>query len=77
MATLTLAIDDGLLTKTELLARERGTTLDQLIREKFEEFVEPTDSKKASTARLLSLIDRARSSSSGQRDWTREELHER
>ncbi len=73
MATLTLAIEDGLLKEVRRLAIDRDTTVDQMVREFLQSAVRLASDRDAAQARLLSRRYPVEDGIS----WTREELHER
>jgi hypothetical protein len=76
MATLTLDLDAGILTRAEHRAAEQGTSVDRVVRSYLEEYAaNPARSRKA-FERILEIADRA-GARRGNRTWSRDELHER
>ncbi len=75
MTNLTLAIDEDLLRRARIRALQRGTSVNAVLREFLEEFVQGRPSRDRAIDDLLALSARARSRR-GRRRWTRDELHE-
>ncbi|HQV56634.1 MAG TPA: hypothetical protein PKV27_01390 [Ilumatobacteraceae bacterium] len=76
MANVTLSISDALLRRARLLAVERGTSVNALIREYLESVVEPQQTRARQALLDLAATTTASSGANG-RGWTRDELHER
>lgn len=76
MANLTIAVDEELLKRARIKAIEEGTSVNAVLRERLEEYVDAGDRQRRAMAAFL---ESARKSTygSGGRTWTREELHER
>ena len=76
MANLTIAVDDALLREARLKAVAEGTSVNAVLRERLEEYVEERDRRREA---LAAILESARKSTarSGGRKWTREELYER
>ncbi|MGE4425890.1 MAG: hypothetical protein AB7G37_05485 [Solirubrobacteraceae bacterium] len=78
MSNLTVTIDDDVLRRARIQALQQGTSVNQVVRERLEEFAAGTTH---ATIGLEGFLDGARRStaSSGPagRNWTRDELHER
>jgi plasmid stability protein len=75
MANLTITLDDDLLKKARIRAAELGVSVNAVLRDYLAAWAGATDRRRA----VDSLIARSRKarSASGQRRWTRDELHER
>lgn len=76
MRNLTLAIEDDLLTAARRLALERGTTVNQLVREHLMELIAREDRRQGAAERLKRAM-REELVEVGPRTWTREDLYER
>lgn len=76
MRNLTLAIEDDLLAAARRLALERGTTVNQLVREHLMELIAREDRRQGAAERLK-LAMREELVEVGPRTWTREDLYER
>lgn len=76
MANLTIAVDDELLKRARVKAIEEGTSVNAVLRERLEEYVDAGERQRRA---LDALLDSARKSTagSGGRKWKREELYER
>ena len=72
---VTLSIDEELLARARELAERRGVSLDQMISEYLQELAAERTSE-AVVAELTALWNES-SGNSGERPWTRGELHER
>jgi len=72
VANLTLAIDDQLLRDARKLAVDRGTSVNQMVREFLETAVRQSTSRQQARDRLLRL-----SLPVGRITWKRDELYER
>lgn len=75
MANLTITVDADLLRRARILALERGTSVNAVLREFLEEFVKGRASRAAAVEHLLALAARSRSRRGGRR-WTRDELYD-
>jgi hypothetical protein len=75
MANLTLSIDDDLLQKAREAALRDQTSVNALVREYLERYVDARSRRMEALDVLDSLADRTRSASPG--PWTRDSLHER
>lgn len=72
MANLALAIDEELLREARKVAMDRGTTVDQMVREFLTESVRSASRSQAARQRLMSLaLDLPPVT------WTRDDLHQR
>ena len=67
MANLTIAVDDGLLRKARLKAVREGTSVNQLLRERLESYVDDDQRRAAALRSILDLSRKARSGSGGRR----------
>jgi hypothetical protein len=76
MRNLTLAIEDEILEAARRLALERGTTVNQLVRDHLADLVEREDRRRAAAERLKRAM-REELVEIGPRTWTREDLYER
>lgn len=76
MRNLTLAIEDDLLAAARRLALERGTTVNQLVREHLTELIAREDRRHGAAERLKRAM-REELVEVGPRTWTREDLYER
>jgi len=76
MTTLTLRIDEGTLSKAEAQARQRGTTVEDLLRRYLDGLAKREPVTDGAVRSLLSLARQSQSGSGGRR-WSREEAHER
>jgi len=76
MRNLTLAIEDEVLETARRLAVERGTTLNQLVRDHLADLVAREGRRRAAADRLKRAM-REETVAVGPRDWTREDLYGR
>lgn len=76
MRNLTLAIEDEVLESARKLARERGTTLNQLVRDHLADLVAREGRRRAAAERLKRAM-REELVEVGPRTWTRDDLYER
>ena len=76
MRNLTLAIEDEVLEGARRLALERGTTVNQLVRDHLADLVAREDRRRAAAERLKRAM-REELVEVGPRTWTREDLYER
>ena len=75
MANLTLSIADDLLQKAREAALRDQTSVNALVREYLERYVDARSRRMEALDVLDSLADRTRSASRG--PWSRDDLHER
>jgi hypothetical protein len=75
MANLTLSIDDDLLQKAREAALRDQTSVNALVREYLERYVDARSRRMEALDALDSIADRTGSASRG--PWTRDSLHER
>ena len=71
---ITLSVDERLVADARRVAAQRGTTLNQLVRDYLVEMTQPGE-REAVVAELEALWSTGSHRSRG--PWTREELHER
>jgi plasmid stability protein len=76
MANLTITLDDELLRKARVRAAELGTSVNAVLRDHLERWVDLENERRRAMERFLEASRRSRASSGG-RKWTRDELHER
>ncbi|MGH2626536.1 MAG: hypothetical protein ACRDHY_07800 [Anaerolineales bacterium] len=76
MRNLTLAIEDEVLEAARRLALERGTTVNQLVRDHLADLVERETGRRAAAERLKRAMQEERVAV-GPVTWTREDLHAR
>ncbi len=75
MANLTIAVDDELLKRARVKAIEEGTSVNALLRERLEEYVDARERQRVAIRELLESARRSTGGSGG-RKWTRAELYE-
>jgi plasmid stability protein len=75
MANLTLSLDDDLLQKAREAALREHTSVNALVREYLERYVDARSRRMEALDALDELADRTRSTSRG--PWSRDSLHER
>lgn len=75
MANLTLSLDDELLQKAREAALREHTSVNALVREYLERYVDARSRRMEALDALDALADRADSASRG--PWSRDSLHER
>lgn len=73
---LTLVVDDDLFVAATKVALERRTNVNQMVREYLEALVEEAGRKRVARARLKETMANGLVSR-GERNWSREDLHER
>lgn len=76
MANLTLAVDASVLLEARKLALEKGTSVNQLVREYLTELVEQNGRRREARQALLAAM-KARPLAVGASSWAREDLYER
>jgi len=83
MSTFTITVDDETLRKAELRAKQEGWSVDKLISEYLLRYsgatTEASTLSSEQEAVLRELLERSEKATSrrGNRQWTRDELHER
>jgi plasmid stability protein len=75
MANLTLSLDDDLLQKAREAALREHTSVNALVREYLERYVDARSRRMEALDALDALADRTRSAS--REPWSRDSLHER
>lgn len=75
MANLTLSLDDELLQKAREAALRERTSVNAVVREYLERYVDARRRRLEALDRLDALAERTASASRG--SWTRESLHQR
>lgn len=75
MTNLTLTIDENLLRKARILALERNTSVNAMVREFIEKTVAQTQEQTSKADQFAVLVERAKFRSSGKRE-TREEMYD-
>jgi plasmid stability protein len=76
MANLTITVDEHLLRRARVRAAQLGTSVNAVLRDYMQSWVDGTEERTAAVEALLERSRRARSGR-GQSRWTRDELHER
>ena len=76
MKNLTLRIDEMLLDKARRIAMEQGTSVNSLIRDYLEQYVQANDRRELARKNILEMCEKWTVDSGG-RKWTREELYDR
>lgn len=76
MKNVTLAIEEATLREARRIAAERSTSLNAMIREFLEQLAERESHVNQARRRILELCSQS-SAEVGQKDWKRDELHER
>ena len=77
MTNLTVTINDEILRKAHIRAKRQGTSLNRLLREFLAAYSEGDNTREATRAILQHAKRHSAGSGRGQKNWTREELHER
>jgi hypothetical protein len=75
MANLTLAIDDALLQQAREAALQHNTSVNALVRDFLERYVDAKSRRLEALARFEEVA--GRSTSASQQPWSRDALHER
>jgi hypothetical protein len=75
---LTIALEETVLERAGLKARQQGTSVDEVLRSYLESYADTQQEgdRQEAVRTLLDLSSKAQSGSGG-RKWTRDELHER
>jgi len=76
MANITLKVDDDLLEKARLLAFQKNTSINAIVKQRLEEFVSRDLSIEATLSGLEAFFQRSKAII-GKKNWTRDDLHER
>jgi hypothetical protein len=84
MSTLTITVDDEILRKAELYAKQKGSSVEKLVEEHLATYrnASPETSRSMTSEQEAALKDleelwEKATSRRGDRRWTRDELHER
>lgn len=76
MSSVTLTIDEDLLRQARIRALEQGTSVESLVREWLENYVD-RDRQRDATEEILAIANRSQASSGpGGRSWTRDDAYE-
>jgi hypothetical protein len=73
---VTLVVDEDLLLAARKVALDRGTSVNQMVREFLAGLVDETSRREVARANLLKMFDKGLIEI-GERNWTREDLYER
>ena len=76
MKNITLAIDEDVLAKVRLIAAEKNTTVNAIVRDHLTGLATQEDRSKAAIAELLRLSDES-DAEVGSITWKRQDLYER
>lgn len=76
MANLTIAIDPETLKKARLRATREGSTVNKLLREFLESYVDTRNEQVSAVRNIIALAKKTNSGHVGKR-WTRDELYDR
>jgi hypothetical protein len=76
MANLTIAIDPETLKKARLRATREGSTVNKLLREFLESYVDARNEQVSAVRNIIALAKKTHSGHVGKR-WTRDELYDR
>lgn len=77
MSHLTLSIDDDVLRRARIRARQQGTSVDAVVRARLVQYAGGDDPEGAKRAFLDGAERSTASSGPGGRRWTRDELYDR
>lgn len=77
MANLTIVVDDDVLKRARIRALEQGTSVNALLREYLNQYVDARASQVKAVENVLRIAKKAKAGSGGERTWTRDELYER
>jgi hypothetical protein len=73
---LTLVVDEDLLLAARKVALDRGTSVNQMVREFLAGLVDETSRREVARANLLKMFDKGLIEI-GERNWTRDSLYDR
>ena len=76
MTNITLKIDGDILKKARVLASQRKTSINAIVNQTLEEFVSKDFNQEAALSGLDNFFQRCKARV-GERNWTRDEIHER
>ncbi len=77
MKNITLAVDDDVLDKARVIAAQRKTTVNAMVREFLVEIATRDEKREEARKRLLELIDNSEGRMAPNWKFDREETHER
>ena len=73
---ITLAVDEDVLQKAKVLAAQKGTTVNALVRDYLGELTSVEDRAELARKRLLELIDKSTADMGPDYKWNREALYD-
>ena len=73
---LTVTVDDDVLKRARMRARQEGTTVDAVLRDYLESYAGGPPGRREAIGRFLALSESV-NTGRGDATWTRDELHER
>ena len=73
---LTVTVDDDVLKRARMRARQEGTTVDAVLRDYLESYAGGPPGRREAIGRFLALSESV-NTGRGDAAWTRDELHER
>ena len=73
---LTVTVDDDVLKRARMRARQEGTTVDAVLRDYLESYAGGPPGRREAIGRFLALSESV-NTGRGNATWTRDELHER
>ncbi len=76
MANLTIAVDGETLRKARLRAMREGSTVNKLLREFLESYVDTRNEQISAVQNIIAVAKKTKSGHVGKR-WTRDELYDR
>lgn len=77
MSNITISIDDTLLKKAKKIAIDRDTSFSGLVRAYIEELVAKEEKHRKLRIDELDALFATSNAETGEKNWTRDELHER
>jgi hypothetical protein len=76
MSTLTITVDDEILRKAELRARQEGSSVDAVMRKLLDSYAGVCGDQLTALQNILELAENSKAGHVGKR-WTRDELYDR
>jgi hypothetical protein len=76
MKNITLAVDEDVLDRVRVIAAERKTTVNALVREYLEKVASEQDRRAETRRRLRELMDKSEARLGPDYKWNREEIYE-
>ncbi len=73
---LTVTVDDDVIKRARMRARQEGTTVDAVLRDYLESYAGGPPGRREAIGRFLALSESV-NTGRGNATWTRDELHER